>query len=85
MCEFRRVASELGLPGPVTLQNSYSLVSRSVDNDLAEVLDVRFELGRPLLPAKNHIRNRDRFRPRDPHHRDGTLADGGGDRGDCFA
>ena len=26
------------MPGPVTIQNSYSLVSRSVDNDLAEVL-----------------------------------------------
>jgi aryl-alcohol dehydrogenase-like predicted oxidoreductase len=38
VCEFRRVADELGLPGPVTLQNSYSLLSRNVDNDLAEVL-----------------------------------------------
>jgi aryl-alcohol dehydrogenase (NADP+) len=38
VCEFRRVASALGLPGPVTIQNSYSLVSRSVDNDLAETL-----------------------------------------------
>ncbi|MGH8712470.1 MAG: aldo/keto reductase [Casimicrobiaceae bacterium] len=38
VCEFRRVARELGVPGPVTLQNSYSLVSRNVDNDLAETL-----------------------------------------------
>jgi len=38
VCEFQRVAKELGMPGPVTIQNSYSLVSRSVDNDLAEVL-----------------------------------------------
>jgi aryl-alcohol dehydrogenase (NADP+) len=38
VCEFRRVASELGVAGPVTIQNSYSLVSRGVDNDLAEVL-----------------------------------------------
>jgi len=38
VCEFHRVARELGVPGPVTLQNSYSLVSRNVDNDLAEVL-----------------------------------------------
>lgn len=37
-CEFHRIARDLGLPGPVTIQNSYSLVSRSVDNDLAEVL-----------------------------------------------
>ncbi|MBK9676662.1 MAG: aldo/keto reductase [Betaproteobacteria bacterium] len=38
VCEFRRVARELGVPGPVTLQNSYSLVCRGVDADLAEVL-----------------------------------------------
>ena len=38
VCEFRRAAKELGVPGPVTLQNSYSLVSRNVDNDLAETL-----------------------------------------------
>ena len=36
--EFRRVARELGLPGPVTIQNSYSLVSRTVDSNLAEAL-----------------------------------------------
>jgi aryl-alcohol dehydrogenase (NADP+) len=38
VCEFRRVARELGVPAPVTIQNSYSLLSRNVDNDLAEVL-----------------------------------------------
>ncbi len=38
VCEFQRVAGELGVAGPVTIQNSYSLVSRGVDNDLAEVL-----------------------------------------------
>jgi aryl-alcohol dehydrogenase (NADP+) len=38
VCEFRRAANELGVPGPVTLQNSYSLLSRNVDNDLAETL-----------------------------------------------
>ena len=38
VCEFRRVAKALSLPGPVTIQNSYSLVSRGVDNDLAEAL-----------------------------------------------
>ncbi len=36
--EFTRVAEAMGMPGPVTVQNSYSLVSRTVDNDLAEVL-----------------------------------------------
>jgi aryl-alcohol dehydrogenase-like predicted oxidoreductase len=46
VCEFRRVARELGVPGPVTLQNSYSLVSRNVDNDLAETL---FREGMSLL------------------------------------
>jgi aryl-alcohol dehydrogenase (NADP+) len=38
VCEFRRAAREVGAPGPITIQNSYSLVSRNVDNDLAEVL-----------------------------------------------
>ena len=38
VCEFQRVARELSVPGPVTVQNSYSLVSRNVDSDLAEVL-----------------------------------------------
>ena len=46
MCEFRRVAKELGVPGPVTIQNSYSLLSRNVDNDLAETL---FREGMSLL------------------------------------
>lgn len=35
---FQRAAAELGVPGPVTIQNSYSLISRNVDNDLAETL-----------------------------------------------
>lgn len=38
VCEFHRQAKLLGVPGPVTLQNSYSLVSRNVDGDLAEAL-----------------------------------------------
>jgi aryl-alcohol dehydrogenase-like predicted oxidoreductase len=38
VCEFHRVAKEMGVPGPVTIQNSYSVLSRSVDNDLAEAL-----------------------------------------------
>src|SRR5215475_5882384 len=38
VCEFSSVARKLSAPGPVTLQNSYSLVSRNVDNDLAESL-----------------------------------------------
>ena len=46
VCEFRRVARELGVPGPVTIQNSCSLVSRNVDGDLAEVL---FREGMALL------------------------------------
>ena len=46
VCEFHRVAKELGVPGPATLQNSYSLLSRNVDNDLAEAL---FREGMSLL------------------------------------
>jgi aryl-alcohol dehydrogenase (NADP+) len=38
VCAFRHAARELCVPGPVTLQNSYSLLSRNVDNDLAETL-----------------------------------------------
>ena len=38
VCEFHRVARELGVQGPVTTQNSYSLLSRNADNDLAEAL-----------------------------------------------
>lgn len=36
--EFHRVAKAMGVPGPVTLQNSYSLVSRNADGDLGEAL-----------------------------------------------
>ncbi len=46
VCEFQRAAKELDVASPVTIQNSYSLVSRSVDNDLAEVL---FREGMSLL------------------------------------
>ena len=35
---FHRAARALGVPGPVTTQNTYSLVSRAVDGDLAEAL-----------------------------------------------
>ncbi|HQR10398.1 MAG TPA: aldo/keto reductase [Casimicrobiaceae bacterium] len=38
VCEFQRIAKELGVAGPITTQNSYSLVSRGADGDLAEVL-----------------------------------------------
>ena len=38
VCKFREAAKELGVPGPITIQNSYSLISRNVDNDLAETL-----------------------------------------------
>ena len=46
VAEFHRAAKTLGVPGPVTLQNSYSLVSRSADGDLAEAL---FREGMSLL------------------------------------
>ena len=38
VCKFQEAAKELGVPGPITIQNSYSLISRNVDNDLAETL-----------------------------------------------
>ncbi len=37
LCEFSRVARAMGVAGPVTTQNSYSLVSRDADTDMAEV------------------------------------------------
>ncbi|CAG1007253.1 Protein tas [Burkholderiales bacterium] len=46
VCEFRRIARELGVPGPVTMQESYSLVSRGADSHVAEVL---FREGMSLL------------------------------------
>jgi len=51
VCEFHRVARELGVPGPITLQNAYNLVSRHVDGDLAEALfrtDMRLLAHSPL-------------------------------------
>ncbi|MEB2317068.1 MAG: aldo/keto reductase [Pseudomonadota bacterium] len=47
VCAFHHAAAQLGLPGPVTVQNCYSLVSRSADGDLAEAL---FRNGMSLLP-----------------------------------
>jgi len=46
VAEFHRVAKELGVPGPITTQNAYNVVSRHVDGDLAEVL---FRTGTRLL------------------------------------
>lgn len=36
LCEFSRLAEAHGLPKPVSVQNGYSLVSRTFDGDLAE-------------------------------------------------
>lgn len=47
VCEFRRIARELSVPGPVTVQNSCSLVSRAVEGDLAEAI---FREGMSVLP-----------------------------------
>lgn len=46
VCEFHRQARALGVPGPITIQNGYNLVSRAVDGDLAEAL---FREGMRLL------------------------------------
>ena len=47
VCAFRRAAQELGVPGPVTVQNSCNLVSRAVEGDLAEAI---FREGMSVLP-----------------------------------
>jgi aryl-alcohol dehydrogenase (NADP+) len=47
VCEYHRIAKELGVPGPVTVQNTASLVSRSVEGDLAEAM---FRTNMSLLP-----------------------------------
>ena len=52
-----RRASELGVPGPVTLQNSYNLVSRNVDNDLAEALYPRADVAARVQPARRWARS----------------------------
>jgi aryl-alcohol dehydrogenase-like predicted oxidoreductase len=44
---FARAARELGVPGPVTVQNSCNLVSRAVEGDLAEAV---FREGLSVLP-----------------------------------
>ena len=44
---FRRAAHDLGVPGPVTVQNSCSLVSRAVEGDLAETI---YREGMSVLP-----------------------------------
>lgn len=46
LCEFTRLARQHGLPAPVSVQNSYSLVSRMFDGDLAEA---SYRLKIPLL------------------------------------
>ena len=38
VCAFREAARAAGVPGPVTVQESYSLVSRRADTDMAEAL-----------------------------------------------
>ncbi|MBK9114415.1 MAG: aldo/keto reductase [Betaproteobacteria bacterium] len=38
VCAFREAARAAGVPGPVTVQESYSLVSRRADVDMAEAL-----------------------------------------------
>ena len=76
VCEFQRAAKELGVPGPVTIQNSYSLVSRGVDNDLAEVLfRARMSLlaYSPLAGGTLSGKYRDGARPPDARF---TLFDG---------
>lgn len=49
VCEFGRVADELGCPRPVSIQNSFSLIHRSFETELAEACAPRnYNVG--LLP-----------------------------------
>lgn len=41
VCEWARVAAKLGLPPPATIQNAYSLLTRSFEGDLAEACSPR--------------------------------------------
>lgn len=80
VCAFQRAARAQGIPGPVTLQNSYSLVSRGVDNDLAEVLyrENMSLLGySPLAGGMLSGKYRDDAKPRNSRY---TLFDGLGMR-----
>eukprot|EP00976_Prorocentrum_cordatum_P102824 1193224-Prorocentrum_minimum.AAC.6 len=49
VCEFGRIADELGMPRPVSIQNSFSLLHRSFEDHLAEACAPRnYNVG--LLP-----------------------------------
>eukprot|EP00242_Pyramimonas_sp_CCMP2087_P011758 CAMPEP_0198200536 /NCGR_PEP_ID=MMETSP1445-20131203/3543_1 /TAXON_ID=36898 /ORGANISM="Pyramimonas sp., Strain CCMP2087" /LENGTH=367 /DNA_ID=CAMNT_0043870643 /DNA_START=271 /DNA_END=1374 /DNA_ORIENTATION=- len=49
VCEFGRIADELGMPRPVSIQNSFSLIHRAFETDLAEACAPRnYNVG--LLP-----------------------------------
>ena len=41
VCEWARVAAKLGMPPPATIQNAYSLLTRSFEGDLAEACSPR--------------------------------------------
>ena len=47
VCNFVQVADKLGFPRPVSIQNSYSLLHRTFDNELAEACHY-YDIG--LLP-----------------------------------
>jgi aryl-alcohol dehydrogenase-like predicted oxidoreductase len=42
VCEWARVAKELGMPGPATIQNSFSLMHRSFETELAEACSPKY-------------------------------------------
>ena len=41
VCEWNRVAASIGLPPPATIQNAYSLLTRSFEGELAEACSPR--------------------------------------------
>ncbi|MFO1323942.1 MAG: aldo/keto reductase [Burkholderiales bacterium] len=80
VCEFHREAKALGVPGPVTVQQSYSLVSRSVDGDLAEALfreNMSLLAYSPLAAGYLTGKYRDGARPANARH---TLFENTGER-----
>jgi len=46
LCAFHEAARRVGAPPPVTVQNSYSLLSRNIDNGMSEAI---FRLGMSVL------------------------------------
>ena len=42
VCEWMRITEKIGMPPPITIQNAYSLLTRSFENELAEACSPRW-------------------------------------------